>query len=77
MCGRTASVPTKAKGATKPYGPLPDLVGHPLGGPPFVLSVTDGVRVVDAHDYAGEGDILWRCPHEITYALGRRGSVEP
>ncbi|HVW46740.1 MAG TPA: hypothetical protein VHA76_06790 [Solirubrobacterales bacterium] len=48
------------------------LVGHTLCGPPFVISVTDGGRVVDAHDYAGEGDLFWRCPHEIAYALEAR-----
>ncbi|MFT3864948.1 MAG: hypothetical protein QM729_11805 [Solirubrobacterales bacterium] len=48
------------------------LVGHPRCAQPFALSVTDGGRVVDAHDYAGEGDIWWRCPHEIAYALESR-----
>lgn len=48
------------------------LVAHQLCGPPFVLSVTDGGRIVDAHDYATEGDILWRCPHEIAHALESR-----
>jgi hypothetical protein len=48
------------------------LVAHQLCGPPFVLSVTDEGRIVDAHDYAEEGDILWRCPHEIAHALESR-----
>jgi hypothetical protein len=48
------------------------LVAHQLCGPPFVLSVTDEGRIVDAHDYVGEGDILWRCPHEIAHALAER-----
>jgi hypothetical protein len=54
------------------------LVAHQLCGPPFVLSVTDEGRIVDAHDYAEEGDILWRCPHEIAHALEsrrKRGAV--
>jgi hypothetical protein len=34
--------------------------------------VTDQGRIVDAHDYAEEGDILWRCPHEIAHALQSR-----
>jgi len=48
------------------------LVGHTLCGPPLVISVTDQGRIVDAHDYAGEGDLFWRCPHEIAYALRAR-----
>jgi hypothetical protein len=34
--------------------------------------VIDEDRIVDAHDYAEEGDILWRCPHEIAHALESR-----
>jgi hypothetical protein len=35
----------------------------------------DPLLVVDARDYAGEGDLWWRCPHEIAYALeSRRGT---
>jgi hypothetical protein len=48
------------------------LVAHQLCGPPLVLSVTAEGRIVDAHDYAAEGDILWRCPHEIAHALESR-----
>jgi hypothetical protein len=48
------------------------LVAHQLCGPPFVLSVIDEGRIVDAHDYQSEGDILWRCPHEIAHALKAR-----
>jgi hypothetical protein len=51
------------------------LVAHPRCGPPFALSVTDQGRIVDAHDYAAEGDLLWRCPHEIAYSLKARRSA--
>jgi hypothetical protein len=27
---------------------------------------------VDDQDFAGEGDIWWRCPHEVAYALESR-----
>lgn len=51
------------------------MIGHSLCGPPLVLSPTDGSRLVDAQAFTGEGDIWWRCPHEVAYALeSRRGS---
>jgi hypothetical protein len=52
------------------------LVAHQLCGPPLVLSVGDEGRIIDAQDYAGEGDIFWRCPHEIAHALESRRQVE-
>jgi len=53
------------------------LVAHSRSGPPFALSVSDQGRIVDAHDYAGEGDIWWRCPHEIAYAVESRRRAAP
>jgi hypothetical protein len=53
------------------------LVAHQLCGPPLVLSASDEGRIVDAHDYAGEGDLLWRCPHEIAHALESRRQARP
>jgi Transglutaminase-like superfamily len=48
------------------------LIGHRRQGPPLVISPAHQGRVVDATDFASEGDIWWRCPHEVAYAVSRR-----
>jgi hypothetical protein len=48
------------------------LIGHRRQGPPLVISPAHEGRVVDATDFCDEGDLWWRCPHEVAYALSQR-----
>lgn len=45
------------------------LVAHRRCGPPLALSIADEGRLIDATDLSDEGDLWWRCPHEVGTAL--------
>lgn len=41
------------------------LVASRACGPPFGLAIADAGRLIDANDITHEGDLSWRCPHEV------------
>ena len=47
-------------------------VAHRRCGPPLALSIADEGRLIDTSDLSGEGDLWWRCPHEVADALAAK-----